>query len=151
MKKLKETLKHQAQTTCDKCGAPMEYHLNGYLVAIEKRIVAAKADFDEIHELMDKHQCTFEELEKAYKSLSLNASPCEKCHQLEEDNAKIEFDEFISMILDEEPEYFIKNTHDEIWKERYGTEGTYLSVKHFDQELDKAELRAKELVSIQTI
>jgi hypothetical protein len=142
--KLKKTLKQQSQTTCDKCGSPMEYHLNGYLVAIDQLPEKeAKRDFDEIQSLMDKHQCSYEELEKVYQSLSLSTSPCERCETLERENTETQFDEWIGLKIDEDPDFLKENTHDEIWKMFVGAEGTLLTSGYFDKTLGALEALQK--------
>jgi hypothetical protein len=41
-------------------------------------------DYDEIAILMEKHECTFDELVEVYESLNLNPGECERCDDRKE-------------------------------------------------------------------
>lgn len=80
---LKATLKQAAQTTCDECGAKIEFCLHEYLVDLDEQNDPCddpESDYSiKILLLMKLHECTFSELVKVYQSLDLNVGSCYDC------------------------------------------------------------------------
>ena len=62
-----------------------------------------------------------------------------KSEMLEQEEAENQFDEWIALKIDEDPDYLKEHTHDEIWKEFVGAEGTFLSNKYFEKTLGTLE------------